>query len=86
MSMFRRLMLGMVLSLSLVAPSGLLARGEVHPGHRGRHHHDVFYVRYRTRVDGPWRRMGPYRSQAQANRAAQGLRNAGYEAFPYGHR
>jgi hypothetical protein len=83
MSMFRKLMLGTVMSLSLMAPSSLLARGEAHRDHAGRHRHDAFYVYYRAHAHMPWLHAGAYRNRADADRAAQYYREAGYEAFMY---
>ena len=75
--MFRKILIAVVASLSLLSPLALPAPTEAHEIHR--HHEYRVYFRECSR-DG-WRCAGEYRCREDAYREANHLRHRGFEAY-----
>ena len=76
--MFRKLLIAVVASLSLLSPLALPTQSQAHEVHR--HHHE-YRVYVRDCSHEPWRVYGTYRHREDAGHAARHLRARGLEAF-----
>ena len=75
--MFRKILIAVVASLSLLSPLALPAPTEAHETHR-RHEYRVYF---RECCHDSWRCAGEYCDREDAYRAAHRLRHRGFEAY-----
>ena len=76
--MFRKLLIGVVASLSLLSPLALPTTSEAHERYE---HHYRFAVYYRDCAREPWRFGGSYFNREEAFRVAHRYRERGFEAY-----
>lgn len=75
--MFRKILIAVVASLSLLSPLALPMPTQAHEIHR----HNDYRVYFRDCSREPWRFAGEYRHREEALRAAHHLRERGFEAY-----